>query len=103
SNQRRQQDDRDPIEHSLDVFHSKYEGNRTWRVTETRLWKAQKKAGDLWRPLEKQRQQGKSIQGKTQKAHSASCHADTWAKTVRMLERPQSLTFLDRIAKQLAT
>lgn len=152
SNERRQQADREPIEHTLDVFHTKYEGNRAWRVTESRLWKAQKKADDLWRPLEKRRQQGKSIRSKTQQAHAASRHAeqlleeaiqietawkqacsalewftpegelntreaareklktwlpflkgDTWAKTVRMLERPQSLTFLDRIAQQLKT
>lgn len=152
SNERRQQADREPIEHTLDVFHTKYEGNRAWRVTESRLWKAQKKADDLWRPLEKRRQQGKSIRSKTQQAHAASRHAeqlleeaiqvetawkqacsalewftpegelntreaarekldtwlpflkgDSWAKTVRMLERPQSLTFLDRIAQQLET
>ena len=151
-NERRQQADREPIEHTLDVFHTKYEGNRAWRVTESRVWKAQKKADDLWRPLEKRRQQGKSIRSQTQQAHAASrraeqlleeaiqietawkqaCSAlewftpegelntreaareklntwlpflkgDTWAKTVRMLERPQSLTFLDRIAQQLET
>ena len=152
SNERRQQADREPIEHTLDVFHTKYEGNRAWRVTESRVWKAQKKADDLWRPLEKRRQQGKSIRSKTQPAHAASrqaeqlleeaiqietawkqaCSAlewftpegelntreaarekldtwlpflkgDSWAKTVRMLERPQSLTFLGRIAQQLET
>ncbi len=150
SNERRQQADREPIEHTLDVFHTKYEGNRAWRVTESRVWKSQKKADDLWRPLEKRRQQGKSIRSKTQQAHAASRHAeqlleeaiqietawkqacsalewftpegelntreaarekldtwlpflkgDSWAKTVRMLERPQSLTFLGRIAQQL--
>ena len=150
SNERRQQAGREPIAHSLDVFHTKYEGNRAWRVTESRVWKAQKKADDLWRPLEKRRQQGKSVRSKTQAAHAASrraeqlleeaiqietawkhvCSAlewftpegelntpeaareklntwlpflkgDTWAKTVRMLQRPESLTFLDRIAKQL--
>lgn len=150
SNERRQQAGRKPVEHSLDVFHTKYEGGRAWRVTESRVWKAQKKADDLWRPLEKRRRQGKSIQSQTQRAHAASRRAeqlleeaiqvetawkqvcstlewftpegelntreavrekldtwlpflkgDIWAKTVRMLERPESLTFLDRIAKQL--
>ena len=150
SNEHRQQAGREPIEHTLDVFHTKYEGNRAWRVTEARVWKAQKKADDLWRPLEKRRQQGKSIRSQTQRAHAASrraeelledaiqivtawkqvCSAlewftpegelntsqaareklntwlpllkgDTWAKTVRMLERSESLSFLDRVAKQL--
>ena len=126
------------------------EGTFDERVTESQVWKAQKKADDLWRPLEKRRRQGKSIQSQTQQAHAASRRAeqlleeaiqvetawkqvcstlewftpegelnmreaarekldtwlpflkgDIWAKTVRMLERPESLTFLDRIAKQL--
>jgi len=150
SNECRQKTGRELINQTLDVFHAKYEGNRAWRVTESRVWKAQKKAEDLWRPLEKKRRQGISLQGKTQLAHTASRRAeklleeavqietawkevgsaldwftpeghlntreaareklntwlpflkgDAWAKTVRMLKRPESLTFLDRFAKQL--
>jgi len=150
SSERRQQAGRNPIEHSLDVFHTKYEGGRAWRVTESGVWKAQKEADDLWRPLEKRRQQGKSLRHRTQPANAANRRVEqlleeaiqvenawkqvcsalewftpegelntleaarekldtwlpflkgrTWVKTVRMLQRPESLTFLDRIAKQL--
>lgn len=140
----------EPIAHTLDVFHTKREGRRAWRISESRLWKAQKKADDLWRPLEKRRQQGQSLLGQTNQAHTASCEAErvlrevievenawqhvcsaldwftpegelntveaarkkldrwlpclkgkTWQKTVRMLQRPESLAFLDRAGKQL--
>lgn len=150
SNARRLEADRPPIGHTLDVFHTKYEGARAFRITESRVWNAQKIADDLWRPLENKRKQGQSIQGQTQRAHAASRRAEqrleeaveietawkqvcsalewftpagelntreaareklntwlgflqgeTWAKTVRMLQRPESLTFLDRIAQQL--
>jgi hypothetical protein len=150
TNEQRQQAEREPIAHTLDVFHTKREGRRAWRITESRLWKAQKKADDLWRPLEKQRQQGQSLTGQTNKAHAASCEAErvlrevieietawhhicsalewftpggelntidaarakldlwlphlkgkTWEKTVRMLQRPESLVFLDRVRQQL--
>jgi len=150
SNARRKEASHESIAHTLDVFHTKYEGSRAFRVTESRLWKAQKIADDLWRPLKKKRQQGESIQGQTQQAHAANRRAEqlleeaiqietawkqvcsalewftpegelntradargklktwlpllkgkTWEKTVRMLQRPESLTFLDRIAEQL--
>lgn len=150
SNAHRGKADRPPIGHTLDVFHTKYEGAWAFRVTESRVWNAQKIADDLWRPLKKKRQQGQSIQGQTPRAHAANRRAEqrleeaveietawkqvgsalewftpagelntreaarenlntwlgflkgeTWAKTVRMLERPESLTFLDRIAQQL--
>ena len=138
------------ISHSLDVFHTKHEGHRAWRVTASRLWKAQQKAEDLWRPLKKKQQQGQSIQGQTQRARAASYEAERlldeaieiesawhevcsalewftpegqrntsaaartkldewlpklrgreWEKTVRLLQRPESLTFLDRVEEQL--
>ena len=138
------------IGHSLDVFHTKREGGRAWRVTEARLWKAHRKAEDLWRPLKKKQQQGQSIQGQTQRAHAASREVDRlldeaiaqetawrevcsalewftpdgdrntssaarakldewlpklsgheWKKTVRLLSRPESLTFLDRVDERL--
>ena len=150
ANTHRQQAEREPIAHTLDVFHTKREGRRAWRVTESQLWKAQQKADDLWRPLEKRRQQGQSLLGQTNKAHAASCEAErvlketieienawqhvcsalewftpegelntveaarakldlwlprlkgkTWEKTVRMLQRAESLVFLDRVGKQL--
>jgi predicted metal-dependent hydrolase len=150
SNARRREADRPPIGHTLDVFHTKHEGARAFRVTESRVWKAQKIADDLWRPLEHKRKQGQSIRGQAQRAHAARRRAEqrleeaveietawkqvcsalewftpegelntreaareklntwlgflqgeTWAKTVRMLQRPESLTFLDRIAQQL--
>ena len=150
ANERRQQALREPVAHTLDVFHTKREGRRAWRITESRLWKAQQKADDLWRPLEKQRQQGQSLVGQTNKAHAATAEAERvlreviemetawqhvcsalewftpegelntveaaraklevwlphlkgkpWEKTVRMLQRPESLVFLDRVGKQL--
>lgn len=150
ANERRHQAGHEPIAHTLDVFHTKREGRRAWRVTESRVWKAQKKADDLWRPLEKQRQQGRSLTGNTNRAYAASFEAErllreaiqvetawqhvcsalewftpdgelntveaarakldawlphlkgkTWEKTVRMLRRPESLAFLDRVRKQL--
>lgn len=152
SNKHRTQVGCKPIEHTLDVFHTIYEGARAMRVTEAQVWNAQKAADDLWRPLEKRRRQGKTIAGQVRRAHTASRSAErcleeaiqietawkhvcsvlewmtpegelntqqaarekldrwlpslkgtAWGKTVRMLQRPESLTFLDRIAKQLET
>lgn len=71
TNERRGEDQPD-IAHSLDVFHSKREGNRAWRVTEAQLWRAQKQADDLWRPLKKRQRKGLSIKGQTQKAHAVN-------------------------------
>lgn len=151
ANKHRQPAAGETIMHTLDVFHTKREGRRAWRATESRIWKAQKKADDLWRPLEKQRRQGQSLQGKTQRAQAASRQAERlleeaieietawkhvssaldwftpqgelntvevaraqldiwlpclkgkhWNKTVRMLQRPESLAFLDRVGQQLA-
>jgi hypothetical protein len=76
SSAKREAEDLPGIGHSLDVFHTKREGHRAWRVTESRLWKAQKKAEDLWRPLKKRQQQGLSIQNKTQRAHAALREAE---------------------------
>jgi hypothetical protein len=150
ANEHRQQAEHETITHTLDVFHTKREGRRAWRITESRLWKAQKKADDLWRPLEKRRRQGQSLTGQTNKAHAATAEVErvlqevieieiawkhvcsalewftpegelntveaarakldlwlprlkgkTWEKTVRMLQRPESLAFLDRAGKQL--
>jgi hypothetical protein len=119
-------------------------------VTEARLWRAQKKAEDLWRPLKKRQQQGLLIQSRTQRAHAASRQAERlldeaieietawrevcsalewfspegdrntsaaarakldewlpklrgheWKKTVRLLSRPESLTFLDRVEERI--
>lgn len=151
SSQRRQAAQQPGLGHSLDVFHTKREGQRAWRATEARLWKAQQKAEDLWRPLKKRQQQGLSIQGMTQRAYAASRQAERlldeaveietawrevcaalewftpdgdrntsasarakldewlprlrgreWEKTVRLLSRPESLTFLDRVEEQLS-
>lgn len=142
--------DQPGISHSLDVFHAKREGNRARRVTEARLWKAQKQADQLWRPLKKRQQKGLSIKGQTQKAHAASRKAEAlldqaidietawrevcstlewftpdgrrntsaaarakldewlpkltgseWGKTVRLLSRPESVAFLDRVDERL--
>jgi predicted metal-dependent hydrolase len=150
SSVKREAADQPGISHSLDVFHTKHEGHRAWRVTESRLWKAQKTAEDLWRPLQKRQQQGQSIQSQTQRAHAASHEAEQlldeaieietawrevcsalewftpegqrntssaarskldewlpklrgheWEKTVRLLQRPESLTFLDRVEERL--
>ena len=150
SSAKREAEDLAGIGHSLDVFHTKREGHRAWRVTESRLWKAQKKAEDLWRPLKKRQQQGLSIQSRTQRAHAASREAEQlldeaieietawrevcsavewlspegdrntsaaarakldewlpklrgreWEKTVRLLSRPESLTFLDRVEERI--
>lgn len=150
SSAKREAEDLPGIGHSLDVFHTKREGHRAWRVTESRLWKAQKKAEDLWRPLKKRQQQGLSIQNMTQRAHAALREAEQlldqaveietawrevcsalewftpdgerntstaartkldewlpklrgreWEKTVRLLSRPESLTFLDRVEERL--
>jgi hypothetical protein len=150
SSAKREAADQPGIGHSLDVFHTKREGHRAWRVTESRLWKAQKKAEDLWRPLKKRQRQGLSIQNQTQRAHAASRETERlldeaieietawrevcstlewftpdgerntsmvarakldewlpklrgreWEKTVRLLSRPESLTFLDRVEERL--
>ena len=119
-------------------------------MTESRVWKLDEQAQKLWKPLERRRWQGQSLQGQTQTAHAAQQQAEqaleaaietetawghvreclelftpegqlntraaarakldawlprlsgaTWAKTVRLLQRPESLTFLDRIQRQL--
>ena len=72
SNEHRTQVGCQRIEHTLDVFHTMYEGSRALRVTEAQVWKAQKTADDLWRPLEKKRRQGKTIAGQVLRAHTAS-------------------------------
>lgn len=139
-----------PLEHSLDVFHTLYEGGRAWRVTESRVWKLNEQAEQLWKPLQRRQRQGQSLQGQTKAAHLARQRAEQalesaveietawqhvqeclepftpegqlntcmaarakldqwlpglkgpqWAKTVRLLKRPQSLTFLGRIEHKL--
>lgn len=139
-----------PLEHSLDVFHTLYEGGRAWRTTESQLWKLHEQAKQLWKPLERRERYGLSLQGQTHKARAASQRAEEalesavqietawhqvqeclelftpdgqlnthsaarakldqwlpslkgsqWAKTVRLLRRPESLTFLERIERQL--
>ena len=139
-----------PLQHSLDVFHTLYEGGRAWRTTESRMWKLHEQAEQLWKRLRRRERRGESMQGQTQAAHTARRRADQaldaaieietawghvqeclelftpegqlntplaarakldqwlpaltgpqWAKTVRLLQRPQSLTFLERIEQQL--
>ena len=139
-----------PLEHSLDVFHTLYEGGRAWRATESQLWKLHEQAQQLWKPLQRRERYGLSLHGRTHKAHAASQRAEEalesavqietawhqvqeclelftpdgqvntrsaarakldqglpglkgpqWAKTVRLLRRPESLTFLERIERQL--
>ena len=146
ANESRQQ----PLEHTLDVFHTLREGSRAWRMTESRVWKLNEQAQKLWKPLERLSRQGKTLQGRTKTAHAAQQQAEqaldaaiemetawghvreclelftpegqlntraaarakldvwlprlsgaTWAKAVRLLQRPESLTFLDRIERQL--
>ena len=60
-----------PLEHTLDVFHTLREGSRAWRMTESRVWKLDAQAEKLWKPLERLRRQGQSLQGRTQTAHAA--------------------------------
>jgi hypothetical protein len=139
-----------PLQHSLDVFHTLREGSRAWRTTESRVWKIHEKAEELWKHLRRRQWRGESMQGQTTAAHAARRQADQalesaievetawrhvreclelftpegqlntrlaarakldqwlpvltgpqWAKTVRLLQRPQSLTFLERIEQQL--
>ena len=146
SNQGRSQ----PLEHSLDVFHTIYEGNRAWRRTESQLWKLNARAGELQQDLQRRQRRGESLQGKTQPVRIAQQRAEQalqsaieietawreareclelftpegqlntpaaaraklerclprltgalWAKTVRLLRRPESLTFLKRIERKL--
>jgi hypothetical protein len=65
-----------PLEHSLDVFHTLQEGSRAWRATEGQLWKLHEQARDLWKPLERRERQGLSLQGLTHKARAASQRAE---------------------------
>ena len=139
-----------PLEQSLDVFHTLHEGGRAWRTTESQLWKLHEQAKDLWKPLERRERNGLSLHGRTHKARAASQRAEEalesavqieaawhkvreclelftpdgqlnthsaaraklhqwlpglkgsqWAKTVRLLQRRESLTFLERIERQL--
>jgi hypothetical protein len=121
-------------------------------VTEARLWKLHDQAQQLWKPLRRRREQGLSLQGRTQTAQQAERRAEaaleeavrieaawerarsalefftpegrlntvaaaravltealpqlageTWAKTVRLLQQPESLTFRERLEQQLGT
>ena len=65
-----------PLEHTLDVFHTLREGSRAWRMTESRVWKLDAQAEKLWKPLERLRRQGQSLQGRTQTAHAAPRQAE---------------------------
>ncbi len=140
-----------PLEHSLDVFHTLYEGSRAWRMTESRVWKLQEQAEQLWRPLRRRQQRGWSLAGYVTSAHHAArqrveealesaieierawqqvreclelflpdgqlnthsaarakldqgllgLKGPQWAKTVRLLKRPESLAFLARLERRL--
>ena len=72
TNESRQQ----PLEHTLDVFHTLREGSRAWRKNESRVWKLDEQAQKLWKPLERLRRQGRSLQGQTQTAHAAQRQAE---------------------------
>ena len=139
-----------PLQHSLDVFHTLREGSRAWRKTESRVWKLDKQAETLWKRLRRRQWRGESMEGQTNAAHAARRRADQalesaievetawrhvkeclelftpegqlntsraarakldqwlpalmgpqWSKTIGLLRRPQSLTFLERIEHQL--
>lgn len=140
-----------PVEHSLDVFHTLHEGGRAWRKTESRVWKLNEQAQQSRKAVRRLQRRGKSVKGHAQAAgrasqkaeralelaveietawqHVAEClelftpegqlntHAaarakldqwlpglkgSQWAKTIRLLQRPQSLTFLKRIERKLS-
>jgi hypothetical protein len=139
-----------PLEHSLDVFHTLYEGNRAWRNTESQVWKLNEKAQQWQKEIQRRQRQGASLQGKPQAFNRAQRRAEQalqsaveietawrevrqslelftpegelntpaaararleqclprlkgegWAKTVRLLKRPESLSFLERIERKL--
>jgi hypothetical protein len=139
-----------PLEHTLDVFHTLHEGGRAWRITESRVWKANARAEQLRQTLRRLKRQGKETPSHCKAADRAGHCAELalnsaieietawrhvreslelftpegelntaaaaraqlaewlpelkgpqWAKTIRLLERPQSLTFLKRIERKL--
>jgi hypothetical protein len=139
-----------PLEHSLDVFHTLYEGGRAWRKTESQVWKLNEQAQQSWKLVERLKRKGKSVQGhgpaasraqkKAERALESAIEVETaweqvrqclelftpegelntasaarakldewlpglkgpqWAKTIRLLKRPESLTFLERIEGKL--
>jgi hypothetical protein len=140
----------EPAEHSLDVFHTLYEGGRAWRMTESRVWKLGEQAQQAGKLVQRLKRRGKSLQGhgptacraryQAERALDAAVEIETawqhvreclelftpegqlnthsaarakleqwlpelkgaqWAKTIRLLKRPESLTFLKRIERQL--
>jgi hypothetical protein len=139
-----------PLAHSLDVFHTLYEGGRAWRKTESQVWKLAEQAQQAHQFAQRLKRRGKSLQGygptasrahhKAERALESAVEIETawrqareclelftpegqlnssamarakldqclpklkgsaWAKTVRLLERPQSLIFLERIEQKL--
>jgi len=139
-----------PIEHSLDVFHTLQEGGRAWRKTELQVWKLNERAEQSLDLAQRLKRQGKSVQGRGPAAGRARRRAERaldsaieietawkqvqeclelftpegrlntaaaarakldrwlpelkgsqWAKTIRLLQRPESLTFLERIERKL--
>jgi hypothetical protein len=139
-----------PVEHSLDVFHTLYQGGRAWRMTEARLWKIAEHAEQARFRAKQARRAGRSLLSLGPAAHQARLKAErileeaveietawrhlrqclepftpdgrlntaaaaraeltkwlpalkgpAWAKTVRVLGRPESLTFLVRLQRKL--
>jgi hypothetical protein len=144
------QDRVQPVLHSLDVFHTLYEGHRAWRKTEAQVWKLNEQAQELRKGVQRRQRQGQSLQGHMATVYAAERRAEAalesaveietawghvqeclelftpagqlntcaaarakldewlprlqgtpWAKTVRLLQRPESLTFLERVEQQL--
>jgi hypothetical protein len=139
-----------PIEHSLDVFHTLHEGGRAWRMTESQVWKLAEQAEQACQFAQRLKRRGRSLQGygptasraclKAERALNWAIEIETawrhvqeclelftpegqlntvsaartklaqwlpglkgspWSKTIRLLQRPESLTFLERVERQL--
>lgn len=139
-----------PLQHSLDVFHTLREGSRAWRMTEARLWQLEEQAEKLENLLRRRERRGLSMSGHANVSYKARQLADQaleatigieaawghvkaclelftpegelntasaarakldqwlpalkgpqWSKTVRLLQRAESLTFLERLEQQL--
>lgn len=144
------QDRQQPVAHSLDVFHTLYEGQRAWRKTEGQIWKLNEQAQKLRKEAQRRERRGQSLQGRMANVYAAERRAEealesaveietawghvqeclelftpagqlntsaaarakldtwlprlpgaAWAKTVRLLQRPESLAFLERVEQQL--
>lgn len=139
-----------PIEHSLDVFHTLYEGGRAWRLTEAHVWRLAEQAQQACQLAQRLKRRGRSLQGlgptasraclKAERALASAIEIETawrhvreclelftpdgqlntvsaaqaklarwlpglqgslWAKTIRLLQRPESWAFLERTERKL--